>query len=568
MLRTMTPLAALLLASCSTLPETYEEPQVAVGAVSAAEPRAVAAGEEILAKGGSATDAAIAVLVTLTLVEPQSSGIGGGGFMLRADNQGNITTYDGRERAPMAAGPDWFLGPDGEPVPFRSVVPGGRSVGVPGNVALMKMAHDAHGKLEWSELFAPAIALARGGFPMTNRLHTMLGNEDFSRTLTAEQRAIYFDAEGNAKPVGTMLTNPVFADFLERLAADGPSAFYTGANARAIADKVSLTEVAPAPMTTADLAAYEAMERAPVCAEYRTYYVCSMGPPSSGATTVLQILGLLERFDLAALGPDSPAFWHLFAEASKVAWADRNAYLGDADFVSVPVAGMLDKTYLAGRSAMIDPESALTDVAPGSPAGAVQVAFGMEPNENGTSHFAVADGEGNVVSLTSTIEGAFGSGLMVNGYFLNNELTDFSFRPVDEAGNPVANAVAAGKRPRSSMSPTIVFDEEGTPVLAIGAAGGPTIITQTAKNIIAYIDFGYGAQQAIYLPNMYAPGVVMIEEHDGAEALAAALRDRGHADVRIIAPRFKANAVERVNSGWVAAFDPRTQKDVLGVAAP
>ncbi|WP_265587293.1 gamma-glutamyltransferase [Sphingomicrobium arenosum] len=578
MLRSLFPVTALLLASCST-PRSAPEiapPALFEGAVSSAEPRATAAGEAMLAKGGSATDAALAVLVALTVVEPQSSGIGGGGFMVRSDLSGNVVTYDGRETAPAAAGPDWFLGEDGEPLPFSSVVPGGRSVGVPGNVALMALAHEEHGRLAWAELFEPAIRLARGGFPMTKRLHDMLeretdellGDAGGVASVDAASRAIFYGPDGKPWPVGTMLRNPVLADTLEAIAAGGREAFYRGPNAAGIATRVSRAPIAPAPMTIADLAAYEAKERAPVCGAYRGHRVCSMGPPSSGATTLLQILGMLERFDLAALGPDSPDFWHLFAEATRLAFADRGAYLGDSDFVDVPVAGMIDPAYLRMRGRLINPEAAMAQAPVGNPEGARAMAMHVGPVEQGTSHFAVADAYGNVVSLTSTIEGPFGSGLMVGGYFLNNEMTDFSFAPVGEDGRPVANAVAAGKRPRSSMSPAIVFAKDGSPWLGVGAAGGPTIITQTAKNIIAAVDFGMGMQAAIALPNVYAPGnVLFVEQAEGAEALAAALRAKGHENVRVIPSRFKANAVERVGDRWVAAFDPRTQKDVTGEGA-
>lgn len=555
------PFAALLLASCASAPQP--QPSFSTGAVSSAEPRATAAGEEILAKGGSATDAALAVLVALSVVEPQSSGIGGGGFLVRSDADGNVTTYDGREMAPSAAGPDWFLGPDGQPLGFRTVVPGGRSVGVPGNIAMMKLAHDKHGKLAWSEIFQPAIALARDGFPMTRRLRNTLEARKDVAALTASGLQLYYDAAGEPFPEGTMIRNPAKAAFLERLAAEGPDAFYSGSNAAGIAHEVQSTATAPAPLTVSDVGRYVAKERDPVCGDYRGYKICSMGPPSSGATTVLQIVKLLEPFDMKGLGKDDPRSWHLIAEATRLAYADRGRYLGDGDFVSVPVAGLVDDNYIRGRSARITLNGVMQDVTHGTPPGALAImASGMEPNESGTSHFAVADDAGNVVSLTSTIESAFGSGLMVNGYYLNNELTDFSFRPTGPDGRPVANAVAAGKRPRSSMSPSIVFNSKGEAVLAIGAAGGSTIITQTAKNIIAFIDWDLSAQEAIDLRNIYSPGnIIELEEGDGSEALATALRAMGH-QVEVIRPRFKANAVEKVNGRWVAATDPRTQKDV------
>ena len=568
MLRTILLGLTLSLAACAGAPPpTSTVPVATGGAVSSAEPRATAAGEAILSKGGSATDAAIAVMLALTVVEPQSSGIGGGGFMLHSDAVGTVTSYDGRETAPMAADESWFLGEDGEPLGFREVVPGGRSVGVPGNIALAKMAHDKHGKLAWADLFAPAIALARDGWPMTQRLNDMLSGSP-TAPLTREGRALFYDGE-TPKPIGTTLTNPALAATLERLARLGPEAFYSGRNAEEVRDAVAMAPVAPAPMTLADIERYRAKERLPVCGPYRGYTICSMGPPSSGATSVLQILGLLERFDVGAMGPDSADFWHLFAEATRLTFADRAAYLGDHDFVPVPVPGLIDPAYLAGRSALLSVDRAMGEVAAGYPPGNVATGYGQEPREKGTSHFAVADRDGNVVSYTSTIESAFGSGLMAGGYFLNNELTDFSFSPIGPGGEWAANRVQPGKRPRSSMSPAIVFAPDGTPVLGVGAAGGATIIVQTAKNIIAFIDFGMDARDALALRNLYAPGgAVMVEEGAGAEELAAALRAKGHGDVRVIAPRFKANAVQRTETGWIAAFDPRTEKDVRGGATP
>lgn len=424
MLKTISAIAALSLASCTVAP-SLEAPAslVGTGAVSSAEPRAAAAGEAMLAKGGSATDAAFATLIALTVVEPQSSGIGGGGFMVRSDAQGHVVTYDGREMAPAAADEGWFLGANGEPLGFREVVPGGRSVGVPGNVAMMKLAHDAHGKLAWRELFRPAIGLARGGFAMTQRLHDTIEGTRGTSDLSAAAKATYFDRQGAVLPVGAIIRNPALADLLERVADDGPSAFYRGQNAAEIAAIVSSSAIAPAPMTASDIERYVAKQRPAVCGEYRDHRICSMGPPSSGATTVLAILGLLERFDMAALGPDNPQSWHLFAEASRLAYADRAAYLGDSDYIDVPVAGLIDKKYLAGRSLLIDPDKAMETVSVGTPPGAPRMAAGQEPDEHGTSHFAAADNDGNVVSLTSTIESVFGSGLIANGYYLNNELT-------------------------------------------------------------------------------------------------------------------------------------------------
>lgn len=548
---------ALSLASCSALTLPDQAPLVP-GAVSSAEPRATAAGEEMLAMGGSATDAALATLVALTVVEPQSSGIGGGGFLVRTDADGNVVTYDGREMAPSAADESWFLGDDGEPIGYREVVPGGRSVGVPGNIAMMKLAHDAHGTVEWSALFQPAIKLARDGFAMSQRLHDTIEGTRGTSDLTAEAKAMYLGRDGKALPVGTIIRNPALADLLERVAAEGPSAFYGGQNAVAIASTVANAPIAPAPMTVADVERYVAKQRPAVCADYRDYRVCSMGPPSSGATTVLGILKALERFDMASLGPDNPQSWHLFAEATRLAFADRGAYLGDGDYVDVPVAGLVDDDYLAGRSLLIDPDKAMDEAPVGTPEGAPKMAAGQEPNEQGTSHFAAVDSDGNMVSLTSTIEAVFGSGLIANGYYLNNELTDFSFAPMAEDGTPAANRVQGGKRPRSSMSPSIVFDPEGRPVLAVGAAGGPTIITQTAKNIMAFIDWNMTAEQALAVPNMYAPGgITMVEDREVIDTLVAYLEARGHTNIQVRGGG-KANAVEWNNGRWRGVMDPRT----------
>ncbi|MEN3972419.1 gamma-glutamyltransferase [Sphingomicrobium sp. XHP0235] len=571
MLRTIFAFATLSLTACATTPTATPSSQppsaVVTGAVSSAEPRATAAGEAMLAQGGSATDAAIAVMLALTVVEPQSSGIGGGGFMLHSAANGPVTSYDGRETAPMAADENWFLGEDGETLGFREVVPGGKSVGVPGNIALAAMVHERHGRLDWAALFEPAIRLAREGWPMTERLRSTLEGSP-TAPLTAAARDLYYDGEA-PKPVGTRLTNPRLAATLERLAELGPEAFYAGRNAEDLRDAVAMAPVAPADMTLADIEAYRAKERLPVCGTYRHHEICSMGPPSSGATTVLQILGLLERFDIGSMGPDDPDFWHLFAEATRLAFADRGAYLGDHDFVPVPVPGLFDKAYLAERSQSISLTSAMDEARAGYPPGNVATAFGQEPRESGTSHFAIADDAGNVVSYTSTIESAFGSGLMVGGYFLNNELTDFSFDPVGPGGVLAANRVQPGKRPRSSMSPAIVFGPDGEALLGVGAAGGATIIAQTAKTIIAVIDFEMDARQAIALRNVYAPGgTVLVEEGEGADALAAALTARGHGNVRVTSPRFKANAVHKIGGRWIAAFDPRTEKDVRGVALP
>jgi len=531
--------------------------------VSAADPRAAAAGVEMLRQGGTAADAAFATLLALNVVEPQSSGIGGGGFLIYDDGDGSPQTYDGRETAPMAAKGDWFL-VDGKPMPFDQAQPGGKSVGVPGNIRLMADAHREHGKLPWKALFQPAIRLARDGFKVTERLNSALSRGDDTGSsiagLTAAGRALYFGADGKPLPVGATIRNPAMADFLARLAELGPDYFYVGPNAEAIAATVSNAPHNPAPMTVGDIAAYDAKERPPVCGDYRGYRICGMGPPSSGATTVFAILKQLERFDLKALGPNNLVSWHLFAESMRLAYADRDKYLGDSDFVSVPVAGLTDPAYLASRSALISPDSSIASASAGMPAGAPAPCAVTTP-ERGTSHFVAVDRWGNVASETSTIESAFGSGLIVNGYFLNNELTDFSFVP-EMNGCPVANRVEGGKRPRSSMSPAIVYGPDGKVRLAVGAAGGATIIAQVAKAIVGVIDWNLSAQQALALPSLFAPGgdTVYLERGTTLEAMSARLRELGHAKVTLIPPgTFKANAIEWRDGRWQGAADPRSE---------
>ncbi len=511
----------------------------------------------MLRQGGSATDAALATLLALTVVEPQSSGIGGGGFLVTSDARGEVATYDGREEAPMAATPDWFL-KDGKRLGMMEAVPSGRSVGVPGNVRMMALAHRTHGKLGWAALFAPAITLARDGFEITPRLRNSLDKFRLTGALSAEARGLFYGAGGEPLPVGTRVRNPRLAAVLTDLAQRGPDGFYVGPNAQVIAARVSSSPRNPAPMTAGDLAAYDAKQRAPVCGMYRRHRICGMGPPSSGATTVFAILKQLERFDLGALGPNAPTAWHLFAESTRLAFADRDRYLADPDFVAVPVAGLTDPAYLAQRSALIASDRTMASVAAGRPAGAPQLASAPQQVEHGTSHFVATDSQGNVASLTSTIEGPFGSGLMVGGYYLNNELTDFSFVP-SVGGIPVANRVEGGKRPRSSMAPTIVFGTDGRVRLAVGAAGGATIIAQVAKAIIGVVDWQLSAQAAIALPVIYAPGDTLFVERGSAhEAMIPALRALGH-EVAPREPGFKANAVEWRGGRWVGAADPRSE---------
>jgi len=570
--RTLIVSAALLLGACTTAtaqtaaPATAAETAATRGVVSAADPRAAEAGAEMLRRGGSAADAAIATMLALTVVEPQSSGIGGGGFLLHGGADGSIETLDGRETAPAAATPEWFLDDEGRPRPFLEAVLSGLSVGVPGNVRLAAEAHERHGKLDWAELFEPAIALARDGFAISERLHEFLVRARNRAALEAEGQGLFYDELGEPLPVGTVVRNPALAATFERLAKEGPEAFYGGDNATAIAVHVAAETPHPAGMTVADIAGYRVAERDAVCGDYRGYRICGMGPPSSGATTVYAILKQLERFDLGALGPDSPTFWHLFAESQRLAYADRERYLADPDFVSVPVAGLMDPAYLAARGALIDPASTLASVVPGTPQGlALTPPDGDEPAENGTSHFVAIDREGNAISYTSTIEGSFGSGLMVGGYYLNNELTDFSFSPTGPDGQPVANRVEGGKRPRSSMAPTLVYDADGELVLAVGAAGGATIPVQVARALIGVIDFGLPLAEAIALPVLFAPGdALTVEQGSALEAMIPQLQALGHAQVGARSLPLKTNGAQRTPAGWTGAADPRSEGAAIG----
>ncbi|SCY21976.1 gamma-glutamyltransferase 1 Threonine peptidase. MEROPS family T03 [Novosphingobium aromaticivorans] len=566
------PLAGVLLASACVPPPSApvapaprpaadgSVPVEGPGLVSAADPRAAEAGAQMLRLGGSATDAAIATMLALTVVEPQSSGIGGGGFLVTGDAAGAVSTIDGRETAPRAATPEWFY-VGGKPLPYADAIPGGRSVGVPGNLRLAAHAHNARGRLSWRTLFQPAIRLARDGFAITGRLRSSL--ESFARTgaLDPAARALFYGPDGQPLPVGTIVRNPALAATLEGIAARGADSFYTGDNAATLAAKVGTAPVNPAPMTTADIAAYKAVERTPLCGQYRTYRICGMGPPSSGATTVYAILEQLERFDMKTLGPASPVAWHLIAESQRLAYADRDQYLADADFVQVPVAGLSDPAYLAGRSALISESATMPTVLPGTPPGAKLAFARAEPqDENGTTHFVAVDRWGNAASYTSTIEGPFGSGLMVGGYYLNNELTDFNIVP-DKDGKPTANRVEGGKRPRSSMAPTLVYGPDGKLRLAIGAAGGATIPAQVAKAIIGVLDWNLSARDAIALPVIFAPGgdTVFVERGTSLEAMIPALQKLGHAKILARPPGFKANAIERVGNTWRGAADPRSE---------
>jgi len=532
----------------------------AKGIVSAADPRAAEAGREILRAGGSAADAQMAMMLALTVVEPQSSGIGGGGFFVYQLAGGKLITIDGRETAPSAATPQRFVGADGKPIPFFQAVPGGKSVGVPGNIRLMAMVHKRFGKLAWKALFAPAIRLAEQGYTVTRPMAAGMG---FVSQVWSSFPAIRAQYTRDGKPLseGALVKNPDLARTLRLIADGGADAFYTGETGQAIVTAATTAERNPSDITLADLAAYRAKERPPVCGTYRGYKICGMGPPSSGAVTVLQVLGMVERFDMKKLGAASPVAWHLIGEAMLLAYADREKYLADSDFVRVPVTGMIDKAYLRSRSMLISPDKSLGTYEAGTPPGAEPRTAALSGEIAGTTHFVAIDRRGNIGTMTSTVEGPFGSQILAGGFVLNNELTDFTFAP-ERGGAPVANRVEGGKRPLSSMSPTIVYNAKGVPVFTVGAAGGKTIIMQVAKALIAHLDWGMDARASIGEGLVYFSGnTLVLEQGTGREALKPALEALGH-KVSVARLGLKANAAERTRRGWGGAADPRS----VGVA--
>ncbi len=532
-------------------------PIMAQGVVSAADPRAAEAGREMLDAGGSATDAALATMIALTVVEPQSSGIGGGGFFIHHEaERGLIETIDGRERAPSSATPERFLDSSGEPMAFDDAFRSGLSVGVPGNIRLMEKAHARWGRLPWDKLFEPAIRLADQGFEVTPRFAQTIANWASGWKDSPAIAALYAPG-GIPLQSGNIVRNPELAALLRQISAKGADAFYSGENAQKISRTVSDSTRNPATLTPQDLLQYTATPRPSVCGQYRQYRVCGMGPPSSGASTVLAMLGMLERFDLPELGKDSPVSWHLIADAMRLAYADRAIYTGDADFAPVPIAGLIDPRYLRTRSGLINPAKALGTVAAGTPPGSERAGAPTPSTEAGTTHFSVVDKDGNLVAMTSTVEEVFGSQLVANGMVLNNELTDFSFVP-SRNGRPVMNRVQANKRPRSSMSPTIVYDESGNPILALGSAGGPRIIMHVLKTVVGVLDFNLTAKEAIALPNIFFDDdVIQLEESTYTIRLAKQLEAMGH-QVRIMPLTSKVNAIQKIGDAWVGAADPRS----------
>ena len=590
--------AATLLAACATPPAPPpdaglpRQPEIATGqqaarpasrharfAVAAANPLATEAGRQMLARGGSALDAAIAVQMVLTLVEPQSSGIGGGAFLLHWDGQ-RVQAFDGRETAPAGADERLFLTPEGKPMAFHDAVVGGRSVGVPGTVRMLEMAHAQHGRLRWAALFEPAIRLAEAGFPVSPRLHAMLQADAHLRK-DPTAAAFFYQPDGTPWPVGHRLKNPELAEVLRRLARDGSRALHEGEIAQAIVAKVQGHPGNPGRMTLADLAGYHAKAREAICHDHtagsRRWKICGFPPPSSGAIAVGQILGLMARTGAAQeplaadTGLPSADWLHTYMEASRLAFADRAQYLGDPDFVPAPGGdwrSLLDPVYLDARARLIHAQRAPT--APAGVPGPVRTSFApmAEQIEYGTSHISIVDAEGRAVSMTTTIEDAFGARQMVRGFLLNNELSDFSFAPADATGRPVANRVEPGKRPRSSMAPTLVFDAEGRLAASAGSPGGALIIHYTARTLHGLLQWRLDPQAAIDLPNFGTTGgPVVLEKGRFPAPVIEALKARGH-EVREQDMTSGLQAIARGTQDgrtvWRGGADPRREGVVLG----
>ncbi len=538
--------------------------------ISVANPLAAEGGREILRAGGSAVDAAIAAQMILNLVEPQSSGIGGGAFMMHLDaKSGQMAAYDGREKAPAKAHPKMFLAPDGAPRKFFDAAVGGLSVGVPGLLRMLEMAHKEHGKLPWAKLFDPAISLAEKGFSVSPRLNGLIAKDRFLKVFP--KTASYFhDSEGAPLSVGQRLKNQPFADSLREISENGADAFYSGEMARNTVDTIRNASQNPGLLTMDDMLSYKAIKRDPVCLFYRLWLVCGMGPPSSGGLTTLQILGILQSFDLAQMKPNEDDLMdvqalHVIAEASKLAFADRNTYIADPDFVPVPGPGMLDPGYLELRAAEISLSKTLGKALPGMPGLSTSWNFSGSNHEPGlsTTHISIIDSAGNAVSMTSSIETAFGSRMMSGGFLLNNQLTDFSFTPESD-GFPVVNRAEAGKRPRSSMAPTLVIDGEGKVILAIGSPGGSHIIGYVAQAIIAALDWDMDIQKALNMPHMTnRNGSTDIEVGTGLERMMPALKALGHT-IQVRAMTSGLHAVQVKGGKLLGAADFRREGIALG----
>lgn len=549
--------------------------------VSAAHPLAAEAGVRMLRRGGSAVDAAIAIQLVLGLVEPHSSGIGGGAFLLHHEGRtGTVEAYDGRETAPTASGPGLFLDNGNKPMQFREALVGGRSVGVPGVFRLAEAAHRKHGRLPWAALFEPAIRLAENGYPIGHQLARWLA-ADVMLKRDPEARALYFEEDGASKPVGSIIRNPPYGRLLREIARHGADRFYLGENAAAMVAEVRAHGTNPGSLSLEDLKNYSAKLREPLCFAYRRYEICSMPPPSSGGIALAQMLGMLENTAFAAAGPMSAEAVHLFSEAAKLAFADRNRYVADADFIFVP-GGLTDRKYLAERSRDIGP-LASGIARPGSPPGVrLSRADDQSPELPSTSHLSVVDARGNAVSMTTSIETIFGSHLMVNGFLLNNQLTDFSFVP-EQDGAPVANRVEPGKRPRSSMSPVLVFERRadgsrGPLHLVAGSPGGSVIINFVAKVLVGKLDWQLPIKDVLELPNfgsrnLGTRGAVELERNRFPSDVTELLRGMGH-EVVPLSIDSGVHAIERVctpapkrgqpDCRWAGAADPRRDGVALG----
>ncbi len=533
--------------------------------VTAANPHASNAGARVLAQGGNAIDAMIAVQLTLGLVEPQSSGIGGGAFMMYWDAKKNkLVSYDARETAPMAVTPQLFLDDKGQPLQFYDAVVGGRSVGTPGTVKLMWDMHQQYGKLAWNKIIEPVAELAEQGFIISPRLASLIAGDVEKLKRFPATAAYLLNPDGSPKKAGTLLKNPGYAATLRRIVDQGADGFYRGKTAQDIVNTVKNAKGNPGVLGLNDLAQYQVKQRDPVCVDYHGKQVCGMGLPSSGGLTIGQILSFTSHFDLKQWGPNDPRSWQVLADASRLAFADRGLYMADTDFVPVPVAGLIDRDYVAERAALIQPGKALTQVAAGNPPWAH--ALNYQPDEAielpCTSHFNIVDSDGNVISMTTSIENVFGSRLFVDGFFLNNELTDFSFRTQVD-GQPIANRVEPGKRPRSSMSPTIVL-EDNKPYLAIGSPGGSRIIGYVAQSLIAHLDWGMDIQQAVSMPHVLNRfGTVDLEAGTSATQWQVPMEKMGF-DVSIRDLNSGLHAIRLTDNGLEGAADPRREGTAVG----
>ena len=530
--------------------------------VASANPLASEAGYEVLKKGGSAIDAAIATQLVLNLTEPQSSGVGGGGFIVYYDRSNNkLATYDGRETAPASATPDRFMR-DGRTLPFGAAVNSGLAVGVPGLIKAMDLAHKQQGNLPWAELFRPAIQLAEEGFPVSHRMHMMIAKNE-GLTKQAGAAAYFFDDHGKPWPAGHVLKNPALADVFRQVATRGAEAFYTGDIAADIVAAVNGHE-RPGAMTTTDLSAYRAKEREPVCGMYRIYEVCGMAPPSSGVVGILQMLGVLQHCPMETFGPTSKQAVHYFSEAGRLAYADRDYYFADPDFVDVPVQSLIDPVYLEARASLIKPYESLGIAPPGDPVSRLkELGVDNALEVPSTTHIVAVDAQGNVVSMTTSVESAFGSKIMVRGFLLNNQLTDFSLDPVDGNGKLVANRVEPNKRPRSTMSPVIVF-RDGIPFMAVGSPGGSAIMNYVAQTLVGVIDWNLDIQEAISLPHYGSRNkATELERGTQLEQMIGPLQAMGH-DVIVHEFPSGLHGIVIDENGLSGGVDPRREGIALG----